>query len=126
MIRAYLTNSYIEGFEKLTSMNEEADFLNCSMSYHYDNKSNNVLVFAEGIDADQFDQVHNFMFPAMDLKTRIADMPEDVITTVITELTKRGIVTDGSETARDLLENICLFFNKGFVGFGSILQKDFS
>ncbi len=126
MIRVYLTDSYIEDNQVKTLVGVESEtIITQSISYHYDNDNgtNNVLAIVDGDNAEQFT---SFMMPPHDLDDLIADMPEDEITLVITELTNRGIQTSGSLTAGDLLENICKYFNESYVSLGAVLEKDFS
>lgn len=126
MIRVYLDNSYIEGNQVLTALSVEVEALALdikTMSYIYDTSSNNVMVIVEGVDADK---LNTYMFPPNNLNTLIINLPEDDRDGVINELGGRGIVTEGSETCGDLLNNICKFFNADFKSLGSIMEKDFS
>tara|TARA_R110000787_G_scaffold265685_2_gene371742 strand:- start:1307 stop:1684 length:378 start_codon:yes stop_codon:yes gene_type:complete len=123
-IRIYLDVSYIEDNENKTSILVESDLLNLkSISYHYDNNSNNVLVIVEGQDAEK---LKTFMFPPCSLDTLISDMPIIEVTNVTEELSSRGIDTSGSVTAGDLINNICRFFNADFKSLGNIISRDFT
>ena len=123
-IRIYLDESYISGNENKTSILVESDLLILnSISYHYDNNSNNVLVIVEGQDAEKLTA---FMFPPCSLDTLISDMPIIEVINVTEELTSRGINTSGSVTAGDLINNICKFFNADFKSLGDIMNRDFS
>ncbi len=126
MIRVYLTTSYLEDNENKTLVAVESEFLtlkSCSYSTDNDNGTNNVLVIVDGPDAEK---LSDFMFPACSLDTLIEDMSAEDITRTINELNSRGIITEGSVTARDLLENICKFFDANYVSLGAILDRDFS
>ncbi len=126
MIRVYLTDSYVEDNKNKNLVGVESELLNLkSCAYHHDNDNgtNNVMVIVVGDDAEK---LTDFMFPPCSLDTLIVDMPAEDITRTINELNKRGIVTEGSITARDLLENICKFFDANYVSLGAILEKDFN
>tara|TARA_R110000772_G_scaffold248137_1_gene362138 strand:- start:1921 stop:2298 length:378 start_codon:yes stop_codon:yes gene_type:complete len=123
-IRIYLDVSYIEGNENKTSISVESDLLSLeSISYHYDNNSNNVLAIVDGQDAEKLTA---FMLPPHSLNTLIADMADSEIANVTEELTARSINTSGSVTAGDLINNICKFFNADFKSLGGIIERDFS
>ena len=124
MIRIYLDESYIENNENKTSILVESEYLSInSISYHYDNNSNNVLTIIEGPDADK---LAAFMMPPYSLDSLIESMPVTEIIRVTEELTERGIDTSGSVTAGDLINNICKFFNADFKSLGDIMNKDFT
>lgn len=124
MIRIYLDESYIENNENKTSILVESEYLSInSISYHYDNNSNNVLTIIEGPDADKLTA---FMMPPYSLDSLIESMPVTEIIRVTEELTDRGIDTSGSVTAGDLINNICKFFNADFKSLGDIMNKDFT
>ncbi len=126
MIRVYLTDSYIEDNENKNLVLVESELLSlksCSYQRDKDNETNNVLAIIDGIDAEK---LTDFMFPPCSLDTLIVDMPAEDITRTINELNNRGIITEGSITARDLLENICKFFDADFISLGAVLEKDFS
>ena len=124
MIRVYLDTSYIEDKATKSSISIESDYLNLTaISYHYDTKSNNMLAIIEGDDAEKLTA---FMMPPNELSKPIAELPTQDIISVITELNNRGIITEGSITCGDLINNICEFFNADFNSLGEIMLKDFS
>lgn len=124
MIRVYLTTQFIKDNKYTTQVGEEASALNIDPITNYvDKNSNNVMAICEGANADQ---LSDFMLPPHSTDTLISSLPEQEVIDVISELTNRGIDTNGSITCGDLLENICLFFDADFTGIGSLLEKDFS
>tara|TARA_R110000772_G_C13283394_1_gene437358 strand:- start:1716 stop:2090 length:375 start_codon:yes stop_codon:yes gene_type:complete len=124
MIRIYLDNSYLDGNELKTSVLLESEMLNISsISYHYDSDSSNVLSIAEGVDADRLTA---FMMPPYPMNTLISDIPQEDVSKVIQELQDRNIITSGSVTVMDLVNNICKAFNVDFNGLGKIMNREFS
>lgn len=124
MIRVYLDTFYIEDKKTKSSISIESEKLNLNaVSYHYDTNSNNILAIVEGQDAEKLTA---FMMPPNDLNKSISELPPEDITNVINELNNRGIVTEGSITCGDLINNICNFFNANFNSLGEIMSKDFS
>lgn len=131
MNRVYLDYSTIKNNQVVTEISLEIEALEESVtpldiktiSYIYDTESSNVMEIVQGVDADKLGA---YMFPPNDLSTLINDLSIEERISVITELNGRGIITDGSITCGDLLNNICLFFNADFESLGSIMNEDFS
>lgn len=119
MIRVYLSvksdvNSIIDSIDSLDVI---------SSSFHYDENSDNVLFIVEG---NQSDIVAGYMLPPNLLTTEISTLSQETITEVTTELQNRNIITTGSVTVEDLLDNILKTFNSAYKSLGEITQRDFS
>lgn len=94
-----------------------------SSSFYYDENSDNVLFIVEG---NQANIVSGYMLPPNLLSTEISTLPQETILEVTTELQNRNIITTGSVTVEDLLNNILKTFNSAHKTLGEITKRDFS
>jgi len=119
MIRVYLTVK-----PRVDEVINEIDVLDVmSSSFHYDDQSENIMIIIEG---NQADSLSEYMLPPYLLTTEISTLSTEVVTGVVTELQNRSIITSGSITVNDLLDNILKTFNSAHKTLGGITKRDFS
>lgn len=119
VIRVYLTTQ-----QNVDDIINDLDSKNIdSTSFLYSENSDNVMIIVEGSQANTLNE---YMLHPMLLSDRIADLPPAIISSVTSELQNRGIITSGSVTAGDLLNNILKTFNPNHKGLGAMANKDFS
>lgn len=120
MIRVYLITP-----DEIPVFLSDADTLNIkSVSLVHDDAAVNVIAIVEGQEAEKLTGF--YMLPGYVLSREVETIPNNEIEKISQDLNDRGIVTSGSITVGDLLDNMCLALNSDFKGLGDITTRDFN